>query len=101
MEVNAKPMGMQLKYSLCSTVLCRSYKTKYGQKASTCVHLSQSCWLVVQLSGSFPLGRAGKDPGKAFPKGDVCSRLALECPPDSCSAAETSEKEETAFVTAC
>lgn len=79
-EVNAKPMGMQLKYSLHSTEFCRSYKNKYGQKASSCTHLSQPCWLVVQPPGSFPLGRAGKDPGKAFLKGDVCSCLALECP---------------------
>lgn len=44
---------------------------------------------------------SGKDPGKAFLKGDVCSHLALQCPLDSRSAAETSEQEETVFVAAC
>lgn len=61
---NGKPTGTQLKHSLRSTELLRCYKNKYGQKASSCVHLSQSCWLVVQSMGNFPLGRAGKDPGK-------------------------------------
>lgn len=66
MEVNAKPMGMQLKYSLCSTVFCRSYKTKYGQKTSTFVHLSQSCWLVVR---QLPAGKGRQGSRQSISKG--------------------------------
>lgn len=46
---------------------------------------------------SFPLGRAGKDPGKAFLKGFICSCLPL----GSCFAPEISEEVGTTFVTAC
>lgn len=43
-----------------------------------CLHVLTSpsptgCWF------SFPLGRAGKDPGKAFLKGFICSCVALFC----------------------
>lgn len=81
-EVSARVMGMQLRHSLC-----RSCKTKHEQKVSSCAHLSQSYWLLVQL----PTGQGRQGSRQGFSEGFYLLLCSTFLPLDSCFAPEISE----------